>query len=73
MTDHVYKTLELTGSSGEGIDKAVEGAIAKASETLRDLRWFQITDIRGEIDDRSVSFWQVTLKLGFTLEDNPVA
>ncbi|MEJ2130555.1 MAG: dodecin family protein [Gammaproteobacteria bacterium] len=73
MTDHIYKTLELTGSSDEGIEKAIEGAVAKASETLRNLRWFQITDIRGEIDGSSVHFWQVTLKLGFTLEDNPIA
>ena len=71
MSDHVYKTIEITGSSAEGIEQAVEGTMAKASESLHNLRWFEVTDIRGELDGGRVSHWQVTTKLGFTLDDNP--
>ncbi|MCX8115306.1 MAG: dodecin family protein [Burkholderiaceae bacterium] len=69
MTDHVYKTLELTGSSKTSSDDAVKKAIAKASKTVHNLRWFQVTEIRGNIDGGAVSSWQVTLKVGFTLDD----
>jgi flavin-binding protein dodecin len=69
MTDHVYKTLELTGSSKIGIDDAVKKAIAKAAKTVHNLRWFQVTEVRGNIDAGAVSSWQVTLKVGFTLDD----
>lgn len=69
MTEHVYKSLELTGSSKVGIDDAVKKAIAKASKTLHKLRWFQVTEVRGNIDGGAVSSWQVTLKVGFTLDD----
>jgi hypothetical protein len=69
MTDHVYKTLELTGSSKVGIDDAVKKAIARAAKTVHNLRWFQVTEVRGNIDGGAVSSWQVTLKVGFTLDD----
>lgn len=69
MTDHVYKTIELTGSSRKGIEDAIERAVAKASETVRNLRWFQVTDSRGYIEQGKIAYWQVTLKIGFTLED----
>ena len=69
MTDHVYKTVEITGSSPEGVTQAIDRAIAKASETLRQLDWFEVTDIRGYIDGGSVAHYQVTLKIGFRLED----
>lgn len=69
MSEHVYKTLELTGSSKTGIDDAVKKAIAKAAKTVHNLRWFQVTEVRGNIDDGAVSSWQVTLKVGFTLDD----
>jgi hypothetical protein len=69
MTEHVYKTIELTGSSKVGIDDAVRTAIAKASKSLHNLRWFQVTEVRGNIDGGAVSSWQVTLKVGFTLDD----
>lgn len=69
MTEHVYKTLELTGSSKVGIDDAVKKAIARAAKTLHNLRWFQVTEVRGNIDGGTVSSWQVTLKVGFTLDD----
>jgi flavin-binding protein dodecin len=69
ITDHVYRTLELTGSSRIGSDDAVKKAIAKAAKTVHDLRWFQVTEVRGNIDGGAVSSWQVTLKVGFTLDD----
>jgi flavin-binding protein dodecin len=71
MSNHVYKTIELVGSSATGVEDAIGNAIAKASETLRNLRWFEVVETRGHIEDSKVAHWQVTLKLGFTLEDNP--
>jgi flavin-binding protein dodecin len=68
MSNHVYKSLELTGSSTTGIEDAVTNAIAKASETVRNLQWFEVTETRGHIQDGKVAHWQVTLKVGFTLE-----
>ena len=69
MSDHVYKTIELVGSSTKGVEDAVQKAIKKAAETVRNLRWFQVLDTRGHIEQGRVAHWQVTLKLGFTLED----
>ena len=69
MPDHVYKTIELVGSSSKGFEDAVQKAVAKASHTVRNLRWFEVTDTRGHIEEGRVAHWQVTLKLGFTLED----
>jgi flavin-binding protein dodecin len=69
MTDHVYKSVEITGSSPAGVKEAIDGAIAKASQTLRHLDWFEVTSIRGYIDEGSVAHYQVTLKIGFRLED----
>ena len=69
MADHVYKTIELVGSSTRGMEDAVQKAIAKAAETVRNLRWFEVLDTRGHIEGGRVAHWQVTLKLGFTLED----
>ena len=69
MQDHVYKTLELTGSSTVSIEAAVENAIARATKTIRDMRWFQVVETRGDIRDGKVAHWQVTMKVGFTLED----
>ena len=68
MPDHVYKTIELVGSSGRSVEDAVQKAVAKAAETVRNLRWFEVLDTRGHIEDGKVAHWQVTLKLGFTLE-----
>jgi flavin-binding protein dodecin len=68
MTEHVYKLLELTGSSPVGIEEAVKSAIAKASETVRNIHWFEVTETRGHVADGKVAHWQVTLKIGFTLE-----
>ncbi len=69
MSEHVYKSVEITGSSPEGVTQAIDRAIAKASETLRNLDWFEVAEIRGHIDEGSVAHYQVTLKIGFRLED----
>jgi dodecin len=69
MSDHVYKTIELVGSSNKGMEDAVEKAVGKAAATVRNLRWFEVLDTRGHIEGGRVAHWQVTLKLGFTLED----
>jgi len=69
MANHVYKVTELTGSSSKSIEDAIEGAIKRASKSLRNLRWFEVTETRGQIEDGKVSHWQVTVKIGFTLED----
>ena len=68
MSNHVYKTIELTGSSPKGLEDAIANAISKASKTLHNLRWFQVVDTRGEIEAGKVAHWQVTMKVGFTLD-----
>jgi flavin-binding protein dodecin len=68
MSNHVYKSIELTGSSPKGLEDAISNAIAKASKTVHNLRWFQVTDTRGEIEGGKVAHWQVTMKVGFTLD-----
>jgi len=68
MSDHVYKSLELTGSSSIGIEDAVSKAIAKASETVRNIQWFKVVETRGHVVNGKVAHWQVTVNLGFTLE-----
>jgi flavin-binding protein dodecin len=68
MSDHVYKLLELTGSSKTSIEDAVQTAIAKAHDTVRNIQWFEVTGTRGHVVDGKVAHWQVTLKVGFTLE-----
>ncbi|SDL36434.1 hypothetical protein SAMN05661010_01448 [Modicisalibacter muralis] len=67
MTNHIYKHIELTGSSPKGIEDAVDQAIAKANETLHDMRWFEVVDTRGHIEHGRITHWQVTVKVGFTL------
>ena len=68
MSSHVYKMLELTGSSPVSIEDAVATAIAKANETLRNIHWFTVTETRGHVQEGKIAHWQVTLKIGFTLE-----
>jgi flavin-binding protein dodecin len=70
MSQHVYKTIELVGSSTVGVEDAIRKAIAKAAETIRNLRWFEVTETRGHIEGGQIAHWQITLKIGFTLEDN---
>lgn len=69
MSDHVYKHVELTGSSEKGVEDAIRNAIDRASRSVRHMRWFQVTETRGHIEAGKVAHWQVTLKVGFTLED----
>jgi flavin-binding protein dodecin len=70
MPDHVYKSVEITGSSPEGVTEAIARAIAKASESLRHLDWFEVISVRGQIgDDGRVAHYQVTLKVGFRIEE----
>lgn len=66
--DNVYKTTEIVGSSTESMEDAVRGAVAKASESLRHLRWFEVSEIRGHIEEGKIQHWQVTVKIGFTME-----
>jgi flavin-binding protein dodecin len=68
MSDHVYKTIELTGSSKTSSDEAIRCAIERASKTVRDMRWFEVTNVRGHVEGGKLAHWQVTVKVGFTLE-----
>lgn len=69
MSEHVYKSIELTGSSKKSIEDAVEKALARAGKTLRSMRWFEVLSTRGYIEKGKLAYWQVTIKVGFTLED----
>ena len=68
MADHIYKKIELTGSSSTGVQDAIENAIGRASQTIRNMRWFEVVETRGQIDDGKIAHWQVTIKIGFTLD-----
>lgn len=72
MEDHVYRVIEIAGSSSKSIEDAVQAAVSRASKTLRNLRWFEVIDTRGHIEDGKVQHYQVTLKLGFTIEDGNI-
>jgi len=69
VTDHVYKTIEITGSSQDGVTQAIDRAVGKAGETVRGLDWFEVTEIRGHIEEGAVAHYQVTVKMGFRLEN----
>ncbi len=69
MSNHVYKHIELTGSSKESMEDAIRTVIAKASKTLRGMHWFEVIDTRGFLEEGKIAYWQVTVKVGFTLED----
>jgi dodecin len=69
MDDHVYRVIQLVGTSEKSISDAIEQAVARASKTLRDLRWFEVVETRGSIEGGRVSQYQVTLKVGFTIGD----
>lgn len=68
MSDNVYKVIELAGSSATSIEDAIQGAIARASQTIRDIRWFEVIETRGHVENGKVAHYQVTLKVGFTLD-----
>ncbi|MFI9600154.1 MULTISPECIES: dodecin [Streptomyces] len=69
MTDHTYRVTEIVGSSHEGVDQAIRNAITRASRTLRNLDWFEVTQVRGQIEDGQIEHYQVGLKVGFRIED----
>jgi len=68
MPGHVYKSIELTGSSQTSIEDAVNTAVAKASQSIRNIKWLQVVETRAYLEDNKVAYWQVTVKLGFTVE-----
>ncbi|TWU11072.1 dodecin [Allorhodopirellula heiligendammensis] len=70
MSDHIYKKIELVGTSPNSIEEATTNAISLASKSIRDMRWFEVIETRGHIVDGKVAHWQVTLKVGFTLESD---
>ena len=70
MSDHVYKVVELVGTSETGIEDAVQTAIARASRTLKHIRWFEIVSTRGHVEDSRIAHYQVTIRVGFTIEDS---
>jgi flavin-binding protein dodecin len=69
LTDHIYKHIELTGSSPESYQKAIENALSRAAKTVRSMRWFEVLSCRGHIENNQVSHWQATIKIGFTMDD----
>ncbi|EEF80348.1 Dodecin [Methylophaga thiooxydans] len=69
MSDHTYKLIELTGSSTESSDQAIQNAISKASESIKNMHWFEVVETRGYIESGGVKYWQVTIKVGFRIED----
>lgn len=73
MSDRTYALTEIVGTSSESVDEAIRNGVARASRTVRHLDWFEVTDIRGHIRDGEVRHFQVTMKVGFRLEDSPVS
>ncbi len=69
MSDHVYKIVEITGSSSESMEAAVKNAVKRAGKTVHNMRWLEVVETRGHIEDDMVAHWQVTVKIGFTLDD----
>ncbi|UCE31304.1 MAG: dodecin domain-containing protein [Burkholderiales bacterium] len=68
MSDNVYKIIELTGTSADGVDQAIRNAVGKAAQTVHNINWFQVTEIRGQVSQGEVAQFQVSLKLGFRLD-----
>jgi len=68
MSDHIYKKIELVGSSPNSIEDAVNNAITRAGKTIRNMKWFEVADLRGQLEDNKIAHWQVTMKVGFTLD-----
>lgn len=69
MSDHIYKIVELAGSSESSYEDAIQNAITRAAQSIRQLRWFEVSEFRGHIDNSRVKHYQVVLRVGFTLED----
>jgi dodecin len=69
VSDHIYKKIELVGSSPSGIEDAVNNAISRAGKTIRNMKWFEVAEVRGHLENNRVAHWQVTVKVGFTLDN----
>lgn len=69
MSEHVYKKIEIVGSSPVSIENAVQNAVTRASKSIRNMRWLEVTETRAHLEEAKVAHWQVTVKIGFTLED----
>ena len=69
MEDHIYRVIQIVGSSEKSVDDAIQRAVTRASQTLRNLRWFEVVETRGHIDEGKIQHYQVTLKIGFTIAD----
>ncbi|GAA1971421.1 dodecin [Microbacterium deminutum] len=70
MTDHVYRVTEIVGTSPDGVDAAIRGGLARAGKTLRNIDWFEVVSVRGHLEDGDIHHFQVTLKVGFRLDDD---
>lgn len=69
MSDHIYKKIEITGSSAAGLQDAIENAVARAARTIHNMRWFEVAETRGHIENGRIAQWQVTIKIGFSLDE----
>ena len=69
MKEHIYKNIEITGTSEVGTDEAIRNAISMASKSIKNMDWFKVIEVRGQIDEGAVHYWQVTIKIGFKLDD----
>ena len=69
MSEHVYKTVELVGSSPKGMEEAIGNAVARAAATMHNLRWFEVVETRGQLENGKIAHWQVAVKIGFTLDE----
>ena len=69
MADHIYRLAEIVGTSPDGVDDAIRNAVSRASQTLRNIDWFEMTEVRGHLQNGEVADWQVTVKIGFRLDD----
>lgn len=69
MAEHVYKKIEIVGSSSNGFEDAIRNALTRAKKTIRNMRWFEVSETRGYIEEGEIGHWQVTLKIGFTLDE----
>lgn len=69
MSNHTYRVTDIVGTSPDGVDQAIRNGITRASQTLRNLDWFEVTEVRGQLDNGQIAHWQVTMKVGFRLDD----
>ncbi|MEI8187060.1 MAG: dodecin [Chlorobiaceae bacterium] len=70
MSAHIYKKIEIVGSSPTSIEEAVNNAVAKASESIRNIKWLEVVETRGHVENQKIAYWQVTIKIGFTLDEH---